>query len=99
MRYLPALKPIIRKRHPHSLVLNGEFILGLDGKMRYFKPIRTEMYNFLAEHLGKWSRDLGLYLCMESKDIWQEALGWSPPDSSALSDFLDGRVLSFFGRG
>lgn len=95
MRYLPALKPIIRKRHPRSLVLDGEFILGLDGKMRYIKPVRMEMYSFLAEHLGKWGESLGLYLCMESKDVWQEALGWTPPDSAALADFLDGRVLSF----
>jgi len=99
MRYLPALKPIIRKRHPRSVVLDGEFILGSDGKMRYFKPIRMDMYGFLAEHLGKWSRDLGLYLCMESGDVWQEALGWTPPDSVSLAGFLDRRVLSFFGRG
>ncbi|MEW6669633.1 MAG: spore photoproduct lyase family protein [Thermodesulfobacteriota bacterium] len=99
MRYLPALKPIIRKRHPRSMVLDGEFILGLDGKMRYFKPVRMEMYSFLARHLGQWGQPPGLYLCMESKDVWQEGLGWSPPDSSGLADFLDGRVLSFFGRG
>lgn len=97
MRYLPALKPIIRRRHPRSVVLDGEFIPGLDGKMRYFKPIRTEMYGFMAEHLGKWCSSLGLYLCMESGDVWQDALGWMPEDSAALAEFLDGRALSFFG--
>ncbi|MBN1104588.1 MAG: DNA photolyase [Deltaproteobacteria bacterium] len=99
MRYVPALKPIIRRRHPRSVVLDGEFILGQDGKMRYFKPIRTDMYGFLAEHLGAWSTNLGLYLCMESRDVWQDALGWTPPDSAALAAFLDGRVEAFFGRG
>jgi spore photoproduct lyase len=98
MRYVPALKPIIRRRYPRSVVLDGEFILGLDGKMRYFKPIRTEMYGFVAEHLADWSGTLGLYLCMESREVWQQALGWAPRDSAALSDFLDGRVVSFFGR-
>jgi spore photoproduct lyase len=49
LRYLPALKSIIRKRHPKSSILTGEFIPGLDGKMRYFKPIRIEMYEFMTE--------------------------------------------------
>jgi spore photoproduct lyase len=97
MRYLPVLKSIIRKRHPKSTVLNGEFVPGLDGKMRLFKPIRTEMYGFMAEMLGGWHKDPGLYLCMESPDIWQEALGWAPEDSDGLSRFLDGRANRFFG--
>jgi len=96
MRYLPELKSIIRKRHPGSVVLNGEFIPGLDGKMRLFKPIRIEMYGFMAELLAQWHKDLGLYLCMESPDIWQEALGWTPEDTDGLSRFLDNRVRRFW---
>ena len=53
-RFMPALKPIIRKRHSKSPVLNGEFILGLDNKMRYFKPIRTELYHFMKKQLDTW---------------------------------------------
>ena len=96
-RFMPGLKPVIRKRHPHTCVLNGEFIVGLDGKMRYFKPIRIDMFSFMREALEKWHPDTGLYLCMESDEIWQKSLGWSPKDSEGLSGFLDGRVEKTFG--
>jgi spore photoproduct lyase len=96
-RFMPGLKPVIRKRHPDTCVLNGEFILGLDGKMRYFKPIRIDLFSFIREALKKWHPDLGLYLCMESDEVWQQSLGWSPKSSEGLSEFLDGRVRHMFG--
>ena len=96
-RYMPELKSVIRKRHPGTCVLNGEFIPGLDGKMRYFRPIRMELFSFMREKLETWHRDTGLYLCMESDDIWQKSLGWSPENSAGLRRFLDQRVEKFFG--
>jgi spore photoproduct lyase len=95
-RYIPLLKTIMRKRHPNTHILDGEFIRGLDGKMRYFKPIRIDIYSFIAEILGKWYQDLGLYLCMESNEVWQKSLGWSPRNSGGLSDYLDKRVRESF---
>ncbi len=96
-RFMPQLKGIIRKRHPHTSVLDGEFIRGLDGKMRYFKPIRIELYSFMKENLEKWYNDLGLYLCMEADDVWEKSLGWSPGKSEGLVSYLDNRVIQFFG--
>jgi len=96
-RFMPALKSIIRKRHPGTCVLNGEFVRGLDGKMRYFKPLRTDMYAFMRENLEKWHPNPGLYLCMESDDVWQKSMGWSPGNSEGLCKYLDGRVAKIFG--
>jgi spore photoproduct lyase len=96
-RFMPGLKPIIRKRHPGTCVLDGEFILGLDGKMRYFKPIRIDLYAFMKENLEKWSPGLCLYLCMESDDVWHKSLGWSPENSEGLCHYLDRRVVEIFG--
>lgn len=96
LRFMPMLKAIIRRRHPQSRILNGEFIRGLDGKMRYFKPIRIELYQRLRELLEAWHPDLGLYLCMESDEVWQRSMGWSPGSSEGLSRYLDGRVQEFF---
>ncbi len=98
LRYIPALKPIIRKRHPDTRILNGEFIPGLDGKMRYFKPIRMEIYSFMKDHIQEWREDTGLYLCMESDEMWRKSIGWSPWDSEGLSGYLDSRVLKFFAN-
>jgi spore photoproduct lyase len=96
-RFMPHLKEIIRRRHPDTSVLKGEFIQGLDGKKRYFKPIRIDMYGFVREKLDQWHPNLGLYLCMESRDVWEKSLGWSPGDTAGLSRFLDERVVRFFG--
>jgi spore photoproduct lyase len=96
LRFMPLLKPIIRKRHPGSRVLRAEFILGVDGKMRYFKPVRIEMYRFMMEHLIQWHSDCGLYLCMESDDVWEMSMGWSPKDSEGLSRYLDQRARKVF---
>ncbi len=97
LRYMPHLKRIIRERHPKTHILDGEFVPGRDGKMRYFKPIRIEMYRFLGAMLTKWHEGLGIYLCMESEEVWQESLGWSPGNSHGLSQYLDQRVLKAFG--
>ncbi len=97
LRYMPLLKKVIRKRHPGSHILDGEFIRGFDGKMRYFKPLRINMYAFMSEILNQWHQDLGIYLCMESDEIWQKSLGWSPENSSGLSRYLDQRAIKVFG--
>jgi len=95
-RYIPVLKSIIRRRHRNSHILDGEFIIGLDGKMRYFKPIRIKMYSLMKDYLETWYNDLGLYLCMESSEIWMNSMGWCPENSEGLSDYLDKRVLKIF---
>jgi len=95
-RFIQGLKSIIRKRHPGTCVLDGEFIIGLDGKMRYFKPIRIDLYAFMRENLEKWYPNLGLYLCMESNDVWHESMGWSPNNSVGLSNYLNMRVREIF---
>ena len=95
-RYIPALKKIIRKRHPKTQILDAEFIMGLDGKQRYFKPIRIEMYARLQEMINNWHDNAGLYLCMESDEVWEKGLGWSPCTTDGLTRYLDERVKLFF---
>ena len=96
-RFMPELKPVIRRRHPGTCLLDGEFIVGLDGKMRYFKPIRMDLYSFIRERLEEWHSSLGIYLCMESDEIWRRSIGWSPENSEGLSSFLDNRAKLIFG--
>lgn len=43
-RFIPSLKSIIEKRFFESKTIYGEFIPGLDNKMRYFKPLRIDLY-------------------------------------------------------
>jgi len=97
LRFMPFLKRVIRRRFPKTRILDGEFIPGLDGKMRYIKSARINMYAFMREKLEQWGVRSGLYLCMESGDVWEKALGWSPDNSERLSDYLDRRAVKVYG--
>jgi spore photoproduct lyase len=92
LRFMPELKPIISARHPGSRILGGEFIRGLDGKMRYFRDIRVELYRFMIDRIREIDPGICIYLCMESKDIWREAFGFSPEKCGGLPAMLDGAV-------
>ncbi len=91
-RFMPQLKPIVQRRHPRTRILYGEFITGLDQKMRYFRDIRVELYSFMWEIIRKADPRLCVYLCMESEDIWKEAMGFSPAQKGGLARMLDDAV-------
>lgn len=91
-RFMPDLKPIIRSKHPRSRILYGEFIRGLDEKMRYYRDIRVELYSFMVERIRKVDPDICVYLCMEGDDIWRQAFGFSPEDRGGLPAMLDRAV-------
>lgn len=97
LRYIPSLKSVIRKRFPETHILDGEFVPGLDGKMRYIQSLRVEMYRFMKERLEEWGMKSGVYLCMESRAVWEKAFGWSPENSDDLREYLDRRAVSAFG--
>jgi len=88
-RFMPELKSIVRTRHAQSPITHGEFIRGLDGKMRYFRDIRVELYTFMVERIRRVDPDLCVYLCMEGRDIWREAFGFSPEEQGGLPSMLD----------
>jgi spore photoproduct lyase len=95
-RFMPSLKTVIQKRYPNSSILDEEFVPGLDGKLRYFRDLRVEMYAYLNELLLGIHKDLCVYLCMESDDVWREAVGFTPAERGGLSAMLDRRAFSSF---
>ena len=88
-RFMPSLKPVIQKRFQKSKIIYGEFIQGLDGKMRYFKPLRIELYRKIIGWIKELAPDVMLYFCMEDEDVWERALGFVPEDRGGLSKMLD----------
>ncbi|MDD3082646.1 MAG: DNA photolyase [Desulfobacterales bacterium] len=88
-RFMPALKPIIQKRFPASKIVYGEFIPGLDAKMRYFKPLRIELYRKLASRIREIAPNVRIYLCMESDEVWEKTFGYKPADLGGLPFMLD----------
>jgi len=96
LRFMPHLKELIKARFPQSTIIYDEFITGLDGKKRYFHPIRIDMYKLMQERIMAHSADVLAYLCMESDGVWQKALGRSPGNSKTLKQWLDERAKLFF---
>ncbi len=88
-RFMPSLKPIIASRFPASKIIYGEFVQGLDGKMRYYKPLRIKLYRQVAEWIRAYSDDVLIYFCMEDDEVWQKALGFLPSTQGGLSHMLD----------
>jgi spore photoproduct lyase len=89
LRYMPGLKPIIQSRFPDSRIPYAEFISGLDGKMRYFKPLRMRLLRETAAAIRRQAPEVCLYLCMEDEEVWREALGFAPGDRGGLKRMLD----------
>jgi len=88
-RFMPALKPIIEQRFPQSKMVYGEFVPGLDGKMRYFKPLRIQIYRTLAQWIASMAPNLRTYLCMEDEQVWTQSLGFGPQSKGGLPAMLD----------
>ncbi len=96
-RYMPALKQIIMKRFKRSKIPFGEFIPGLDGKMRYFKPLRIKLYRKIVQHIRSRAPGVTVYFCMEDDEVWQESLGFIPEEKGGLAKLLDDSAVEKCG--
>jgi len=87
LRFPPSLKETIRDRFPGIAIIRDEQIIGIDQKLRYFKPIRMEMFREIYSQIRSHSEDVFIYFCMESKDVWDKVMGFSPKSTNHL-DYL-----------
>jgi len=89
LRFPPSLKPIIRERFPETKIIYSEMIKGKDGKLRYFKPLRLELYKNVIRFIKeKGGQKIPLYFCMEDESTWREALDWIPRGEEDLEAYL-----------
>lgn len=95
LRFLPSLRQIAADRFPQSRFMAEEFIMGLDGKCRYFRDLRVEMYKHIYNLLQKEAhRNTCIYFCMESDEIWQEVMGFRPADQGGLPAMLEQTLIT-----
>jgi spore photoproduct lyase len=92
MRFTPHLREIVRQRFPHSKIPYGEFVPGHHGKLRYFRPIREEIYEKMRSWIREAAPQVFVYLCMESRAVWKCSFGTAPQDSPDLSAQMDALV-------
>jgi len=88
-RFMPALKSIIEQRFDHSNIVYGEFIKGIDGKMRYFKPVRIRFYKKIISYIRELAPEVTIYFCMEDDEVWFKSMGFIPADLGGLPAILD----------
>jgi len=96
-RFMPSLKPLIQKRFPSSNIIYGEFITGLDGKMRYFKPIRIEVYQKIIACIRQHAPRVLVYFCMEDDEVWQKSMGFIASERGGLNRMLDEQAIRHCG--
>jgi spore photoproduct lyase len=96
-RYIPALKQVIQERFPASGIVYHEFIPGLDGKMRYFKPLRMNIYKNIVGWIKAAAPDVCIYFCMEDDEVWETSLGFSPAKAGGLPAMLDAAAIAHCG--
>jgi len=97
-RYPRELKGIAKERFPQTKIFLGELFPGRDGKFRYLQEIRVEMYRKMLEWLREVDPNLFIYLCMESKEVWEEVFGWTPSSTGHLNHLFEERVRAFGSR-
>ena len=92
-RFMPALKPLIQKRFPKSNIVYGEFVTGLDGKMRYFKPMRIKIFQKIIARIRELAPQVFIYFCMEDEEVWKKCLGYTVPERGGLDNMLDEQAI------
>lgn len=96
LRFPPAFKKVIHERFPHTAITSGEFIPGLDGKMRYFRPIRVRMYRKIHSWLREKWPEVFLYFCMENQTVWNSVMGFAPESNEHLEYLFHESVFRRF---
>ncbi len=95
LRYPPSLSDPLRE----SGIGLGESFPGLDGKLRYLRPLRVRIFRSMA---GWIRREAGsevlIYLCMESSEVWKASVGWAPTGLKDLDRRFQERIQLFWSR-
>jgi spore photoproduct lyase len=94
LRFTPHLREMVRRRFPESRISYGEFVPGHHGKLRYFRPIREEMYLQMRTWIEEAAPGVLVYYCMENRTVWERSSPSVPRNTAHLSDQLDARVRS-----
>lgn len=87
-RFPIGFQEYVEKYHPNTCIFLEEYHHSFDGKLRYFRPFREEIYKFAIDNLKQYFPDTSIYMCMESSDVWERVAGkrFKTPDLKAYLD-------------
>jgi len=84
LRFPPSMKDKIIDRYPKTTIMYGEMIKGIDGKMRYARPVRIPIYKHIYNKLTDIKNPPFIYFCMENSLVWREVMGFTPETNAHL---------------
>ncbi|MFQ5952605.1 MAG: radical SAM protein [Candidatus Omnitrophota bacterium] len=73
LRYTPGLKQAAEQRFGDNLMFyQGEFFIDTDGKLRYPRKVRIDIYNKMINWIRSFDTPCWIYLCMEPEGLWKK---------------------------
>jgi len=88
LRMTPELRNTARRRFPDDPMLLGEEVLGADGRLRAFDPLRIRLYRVLRERFARAGAQIPTYLCMESAAAHERVFGVAPAIPAKIGERL-----------
>lgn len=92
-RYTMNLKNVILKRFPKTRLFLGETVRCEDGKYRYVRPIRINIYRKITGWIKYFGAEIPVYFCMESPAVWNDVFGRLPAETKTLKGIFGECVL------
>lgn len=89
LRFPHDMKEIVMKRFPKSRIFYNELV-PVNGKVRYFRPIREEIYKKMLNWLAPLKEYIPVYLCMETKTVWQHIMPEIKPSNKEIEKLVCG---------
>lgn len=84
LRFTPGLKKTMKDRFPKSKLHYQELYPNADGKVRYFRDIREDLYKTVKAYLEKYFPGTAHYLCMETETVWGKVFNEIPESKESL---------------
>ena len=73
LRFTPGLNQIAEQRFAVSdMYYQGEFFVDEDGKLRYPREVRIDIYNKMVQWIKGLNVTAWVYLCMEFESVWSK---------------------------
>lgn len=95
LRYPHNFPRIARAAHPHSHIFNSGMIQD-DDKWRYPPDKRIALYSDLLPILRKAYPSVFIYLCMETPDVWNTVMPWTPQSNTDFDSRFNASCLERF---
>ncbi len=90
LRFTASLKRMSLAQHKETDIFShGEFVMCRDNKLRYFRPLRRELYRKMLAMIRRFSQTVPVYMCMETTQVWQEVFNTVPAREKGLSLVYD----------